>query len=272
MTQILELATIADLLNQAFQQKQLDGSITQAMLPQLGRALEPVLQRYLAKEGVWPTPPVFCRLVNNFVQDGPRVQALFNTRERDEQALWQKLRAHLIQRAGKKWPQLSLAEQEEIVDEAWLRVHRYLPGFLFLSRLSSWVETILHNRGLAWWSKNQARLHNETSLDQPVGPGNSTEATNLGELLPADERPFDSAWEYTQSAQELWQLLEKLGDELDVTVLRMLYADGYKQTEIAERLQLSNAKITRHKQRMFERIANDEQIRKMVGQFGIASD
>lgn len=149
---------------------------------------------------------------------------------------------------------------------------RYLPGFLFLSRLSSWVETILHNRGLGWWSKNQARLHNETSLDQPVGSDNGAEATNLGDLLPADERPFESAWEYTQSTQELWQRLEKLGDELDVTVLRMLYADGYKQTEIAERLQISNAKITRHKQRMFERIANDEQIRKMVGQFGIASD
>lgn len=95
---------------------------------------------------------------------------------------------------------------------------------------------------------------------------------HLGELLPAEERSFETAWEYTQSAQELWQRLEKLGDELDVTVLRMLYADGYKQTEIAERLQISNAKITRHKQRMFERIANDEQIRKMVGQFGIASD
>ena len=56
--------------------------------------------------------------------------------------------------------------------------------------------------------------------------------------------------------------IEELGDKESVRILRLLYMEGYTQSEIAQQLGLSNAKVTRLKQQLLARMAQDPTIKK----------
>ena len=260
--------SVSNLLQTAFQQNQLDVGITAAMLPALAQALEPVIAHYIAKKNTLPTLTIFSTMVNNFVQDGPRVQGLSATQHHDEQRLWADLHQQLGLRAQRKWPQLSQEDRAEIVDESWQRIQRYLPGFLFLARFSTWAETILQTRGVDWLAKHQMRLQRELSLDQPAPGAASTDAGTLGELLPGDGELLEEQWAHAQLVQEVRQQLQVLCDAETLQVIRLL-SEGYKQVEVAKELQLSNAKVTRLKQAAHEQIVNDEQMRRLATQLGL---
>ena len=135
--------SIERLLTEAYFHQQLDERITHDMLPKLAEAIEPVIDQYIAKYGSRPNVKVFRSMVNNFTQDGPRVQALLETRESDEQRYWQTLQLHFVRYAQRKWPTLASLHQKEIAHRACIRMKRSLPSFLFLARFATWGSTAL---------------------------------------------------------------------------------------------------------------------------------
>ena len=134
---------IQRLLEEAYFHQQLDKRITDEMLPTLAEAIEPVIEQYISKYGSHPNVKVFRTMVNNFTQDGARVQALLKTRESDEERYWQTLQVHFVRYAQRKWPALALFDQKEIANRACLRMKRSLPSFLFLARFATWGSTAL---------------------------------------------------------------------------------------------------------------------------------
>lgn len=134
---------IERLLEEAYSHQQLPDDITHEMLPTLAEAIEPVIEQYMAKYGSHPNVKVFRTMVNNFTQDGPRVQALLKTRESDEERYWQTLQLHFVRYAKRKWPTLASLHQKEIANRACLRMKRSLPSFLFLARFATWGSTAL---------------------------------------------------------------------------------------------------------------------------------
>lgn len=263
-------SVVSDLLHSAFQDKQLDPRLTTAMLPTVAQALQPVIERYVTKKQSLPTISQLGTMVTNFLEDGPRVQALLATQQADEQGLWLALRQQLLLRAQRKWPQLAPTDQAEIVDDAWQRVQRYLPDFLFLARFTTWVETILQTRGIEWLTKEQERIQREISLDQPLMHGVHHEAITLGNTLTSREGSPEEQWEQHELVQAVRQQLRALCDDESLSVVQLL-SEGYKQVEVAAQLNLSNAKVTRLKQAAHERIANDAQMRRLAARLGIGT-
>lgn len=134
---------ILRLLQEAHTHQQLHSSITDEMLPKLAEVIEPVINQYVAKYGSPPNVKVFRTIVNNFTQDGPRVQALLETRESDKERYWQTLQLHFVRYTQRKWPTLASLHQKEIANRACLRMKRSLPSFLFLARFTTWSSTAL---------------------------------------------------------------------------------------------------------------------------------
>lgn len=131
------------LLEEAYIHQQLHSSIRREMLPQLAEAIEPVIEQYITKYGSRPNVKVFRTIVNNFAQDGPRVQALLETRESDEKRLWLSLQLHFVRYARRKWQTLALLHQKEIANRACVRMKEALPSFLFLAGFATWSSTTL---------------------------------------------------------------------------------------------------------------------------------
>ncbi|MGB0384461.1 MAG: hypothetical protein ACPGWR_06510 [Ardenticatenaceae bacterium] len=130
-------------LEEAYVDRQLDKRITDEMLPKLAEAIEPVITQYIVKYGSRPNAKVFRTMVNNFAQDGPRVQALLKTRDSDEERYWQTLQSYFVRYAGRKWPRLASLDQKKIANRACRRMKRSLPSFLFLARFATWGSTAL---------------------------------------------------------------------------------------------------------------------------------
>ncbi len=78
------LEAILSLLTEASADQALHEDIRAEMWPTLAEALECVIGQYMAQKGALPDPRTFRVIVYNFNQDGPRVQALLQSRDVDE--------------------------------------------------------------------------------------------------------------------------------------------------------------------------------------------
>jgi RNA polymerase sigma factor (sigma-70 family) len=252
-------------LTAALHESQLLSGLTEPMLPQLAQAVEPIVQRYVVDEGERPDRKLFATIVNNYLHDAPRVQALL-TATYDENGHWATLHRSLLLQVQQQWPRLSTIDQAEIAQEAWIRVQRYLKSFAYRARFSTWVATILRNYALTWWAKHKMVVENELPIDvltESEDGESETSARSLfkrqGSLSTPD--PAQGV-EQNDLRARLWQRIEELGDKESVRILRLLYVEGYTQSEIAQQLGLSNAKVTRLKQQLLARMAQDPTIKK----------
>ena len=262
------LDVILSCLEEAICKQELENSIKLEMLPALAQALEPVIGQYVAKKESFPDSKTFRAIVNNFNQDGPRVRVLVKTRYADPDGHWQTLREQLERNARRRWPNIGSFYQEEIADRAWIRIHRYLPGFLFVSRFSTWGTTILLNEYLRLKPKIE-KDKQKRSLDQADEKGRT-----LGDLLPSPTLGPQAEVERKQDLQQLRERIEELGQALDLKIL-LLHIKGYKLEEIKRELTREMASapavstIWKRKKRIMLRIKEDEVIRKIAQRLGI---
>jgi RNA polymerase sigma factor (sigma-70 family) len=261
---------IPEWLIAALRENQLLPGLTEPMLPQLAQAIEPVIQRYVVDEGGMPDRKLFATIVNNYLHDAPRVQALLTATTYDENGHWATLHNALRVQVQQQWPRLSTTDQAEVAHEAWVRVQRYLQNFAYRARFSTWVATILRNYALTWWAKHRLMIENEVSIDTLTEAEDEEADTSARSLF--KRQSLLSTPDHSQSVEQnelrerLWQRIEELGDQESVRILRLLYVEGYTQSEIAQQLGLSNASITRRKQQLLTRLANDDVIKKLSGQ------
>jgi RNA polymerase sigma factor (sigma-70 family) len=257
-------------LTAALHESQLLSGLTEPMLPQLAQAVEPIVQRYVVDEGERPDRKLFATIVNNYLHDAPRVQALLTATTYDANGHWATLHRSLLVQVQQQWPRLSTTEQGEIAQEAWIRVQRYLGNFGYRARFSTWVATILRNYALTWWAKHKMMVENELSIDtltESEDEESETGARSLFKRQGSLSTPDPShCVEQNDFRARLWQRIEELGDKESVRILRLLYMEGYTQSEIAQQLGLSNASVTRRKQQLLTRLANDDVIKKLSGQ------
>lgn len=259
--------SILSLLTEASTYQQLDGSINSEMWATLAQGLERVIRQYIAQKGALPDPRTFRVMVHNFNQDGPRVQALLQTRDFDEYGYWQKLRQDLEQQAGKKWHFIGSVYREEMADRAWIRIHQHLPNFLFLSRFSTWGSTILLREYLRLkpkWERDRQRR----SLDEP-----NEEGWTLADTLPSDKRSPEEEVTHKLLVLDFWMRLEQLHNGLDLKILR-LHLQGYKLAEIQDELgedAISVSTIWRRLDRIKKRLLKDEIIHSIAQELGISA-
>ncbi|MGB0384460.1 MAG: RNA polymerase sigma factor [Ardenticatenaceae bacterium] len=261
------LDSILSLLTEASTDQQWDDRIRAEMWPALAQALERVIGQYIAQKGALPDPRTFRVMVHNFNQDGPRVQALLRTRDFDEEQYWQKLRQDLERQVGKKWPFIGSVYREEIADRAWIRIHKSLPNFLFLSRFSTWGTSILLREYLRlkpkWERDRQTR-----SLDEPNEAG-----WTLADTLLSHERSPEEVVTHKLLIEDLWKRLEQLYNGLDLKILR-LHLEGYKLAQIQEQLgedPISVSTIWRRLDRIKRRLRKDKVIHSIAEELGISA-
>lgn len=246
--------TILSLLTEASADQALHDNIRAEMWPALAQALERVIGQYIAQKGALPDPRTFRVMVYNFNQDGPRVQALLESRDVDEQQYWQTLRQDLERQAGKKWHFIGSVYREEMTDRTWIRIHQHLPNFLFLSRFSTWASSILLREYLRLkpkWERDRERR----SLDKPNEKG-----WTLGDILPSDKPSPEEQVTLQLLIEDFWKRLQQLHNGLDVRILR-LHLAGYKLVEIQDQLgedPISVSTIWRRLDRIKKRLLKDE--------------
>jgi RNA polymerase sigma factor (sigma-70 family) len=262
--------SIPEWLSAALRDNQLLPGLTEPMLSQLAQEIEPVIQRYVVDEGGMPDRKLFATIVNNYLHDAPRVQALLAATTYDANGHWATLHRSFLVQVQQQWPRLSTTDQTEIAQEAWIRVQRYLGNFGYRARFSTWVATILRNYALTWWAKHKMMVENELSIDtltESEDEESETGARSLFKRQGSLSTPDPShCVEQNDFRARLWQRIEELGDKESVRILRLLYMEGYTQSEIAQQLGLSNASVTRRKQQLLTRLANDDVIKKLSGQ------
>lgn len=259
--------TILSLLAEASADQPLHECIRTEMWPTLAQALERVIAQYIAQKGIIPDPRTFRVMVHNFNQDGPRVQALLQTRDVDEDGYWQKLRQELERQAQKKWRFIGSLYQEEMADRTWLRIHQHLPNFLFLSRFSTWASSILLREYLRLkpkWERDKERR----SLDEPNEGG-----WTLADTLLSQQRGPEEQVTNELLILDFWTRFEQLHNGLDLKILR-LHLEGYKLAEIQEQLgedSISVSTIWRRLDRIKKRLLKDEIIHSIAEELGISA-
>ena len=259
--------TIYEALVTAWNTHGLDSGLTVEILPILAQALEPIIARYLTHYHAFPDLNTFRAMVNNFSQDGPLVQALLNYNSSEAAALWQELYQKLINQTRQQWPELDAHYQDKIVGETYLRIYRYLPDFLFKSRLHTWIFTILKNEYLRLKDKIKAEQKQKLSLDDKIGPGLSS-----NDCLASSTPGPPEIMARQQALDDFWQRLLKLRDQLDIKILR-LHLEGYNQLEIQQQIGCvrSISAISRRIDRLLKLLRTDEGIREIVRRLGILS-
>lgn len=251
---------IHKLLVKGYHQNQLDASLTLPMLPGLAQALETPLERYIARYAALPEPPLLWAIVNNFVQDGPLVQAMLNYNRPESAALWREMHTNLTRYTQWKWPHIGSAYQDKIIGEAYIRIYRNLPGFLFKSRLKTWVFIILKNEFLRIKAEIDTNLKQRLYLYDP----DKREFQVKDRLSSNRPAPLETVARQ-QAIDDFWERLNNLRDDLDVKILR-LHIEGYNQLEIQQKIGYarSNSAISRRISRLTEFIRTDEAIQEIV--------
>ena len=265
MTPIPSISATHVLLAAAHDHQELDSSITREMLPALAEHLQPIVTRYVDKEGTLPERKTLSVMVRNFNQDGPRVLALLKTHEHDKNGYWKDLRKQLERFAKRRFREVGSHYQEEIATRTWIRIHRYLPNYLFLAAFSTWNTTILNREYLRLRAKIE-KEQQEASFEDPVGERGQT----LGDYQPAPNPTPLATIERQQATEEFWQRLAQLGKELDLKILR-LHMQGYTLEQIQQQLggSPSLSTISRRLKRLKQRMREDEVIKEIAERLGI---
>lgn len=126
-------------------------------------------------------------------------------------------------------------DAKEIVQEAFLRVHRGLPNFQGTSAFFTWLYRIITNLAIDWMRKPQRR---ET---EPLDVAMLEQAEEVPCLAPIDGDPFD-----VLGRKELVGRLDAVVDALPAYhrgVILMRELDGLSYEQMAERMGVSKGTI-----------------------------
>lgn len=253
-------------LTELFDNQLLPPSLTIEMLHPLAEALVPVLDRYVAKEDVQPDEKIFLAITKNFIQDGIKVQSLFDASNTED---WELLRQELAKTVQKNWGDLGLTEQDDLVNLTLIRIHRGLPGFLFKSSFSTWAIAILKNEYWRLLGKLKKVRERELSLDQENDDG----ITFSHKLPSSDADPQDTVAQQL-IADHLWSIIESKRNSLEAKILR-LHAEGHTLEDIKALLgepAPSISTIQRWVKRLMQMMETDPLVREVAQQYGILSD
>jgi DNA-directed RNA polymerase specialized sigma24 family protein len=259
---------ILQAITELYEAGKLDSRLVPEMLPALAEALAPTVNRYWPEEQRFPEPEIFLPMIRNFIQDGPLVQALLAIDSPEGSRVWGQLREKLRQKTRQKWSWLATVDQEAIVDAAYDRARRYLPTFMFLSRLSTWIERILVREYLRRKPRIEVEQKILVSIDKEVAKG-----LTPVELIASAETGAEEVVEHEQVIQALKQRIARLGAEPDVKIL-LLHLSGYTLEEIKKKLSqeqifLSVPTIKRRKDRLISHLGADPFIKEIARQLGI---
>jgi len=256
------LDQIIQLLTQYYHDNKPATEIILDELPALADSLLPRLKHYVAKYDSLPDSKLLWSIANNFYLDGPLVEALSDLDPSpDAVKALDELRDNLVKLAHKKWPEISTFYREKIISQTLERVWKGLPKFLFMSRLSTWIFTILRNEYLRLQKKIQEEQARETHLEQK----------DVIEFMANRPSPGPSkTLECKQVVDELWQRIDELEGELAVRILRWRQADCTLE-EIKQKLGKdapSIATLSRWIKRWLNRLKEDEQFKEIARRLG----
>lgn len=126
-------------------------------------------------------------------------------------------------------PQMhSLAEVEDLAQEAFIKAYRYLPSFDKTRKFSAWLLTIARNLLVDHFQRNASRVRHLSYLDQ-IGPRQDPERSDTIE----PGRQLQTREAFRQTFQEMLELSEEQRVPL---LMRVLLDMPYQ--EIAETLDL----------------------------------
>lgn len=116
----------------------------------------------------------------------------------------------------------SLAEAEDILQDAFVKVFTYLDEFRAEGSLEGWIRRIVVTTALNHWQSSQHRRQQSTLDDLPDPPDSASDALDY------------------LSVAEVMKLIEQLPDGCRL-VLMMYAVDGYTHGEIAELLKIQES-------------------------------
>lgn len=248
---------------------QLEAGVTPEMLAPLAKSLGPTLRRYQAKEDTLPNRATLRIMANNFLQDGPLVQSLLNYGSPEAATLWSDLHLRLTQQARRQWFYLDPVYRDKIIGATYLRIYRYLPNFLFKSRLDTWIYTILKNEFLRLRDRIEQEHRQKTYLDKPLW-----ENMTLADYIPAPQVDPLAVITWQQALDEFWQRLDQIEQPPNPEIFR-LHMAGYKLHEIQAALgENSPALSTIHRriQRMLNHLQVDPVMGDIAGRLGFLAE
>jgi RNA polymerase sigma-70 factor (ECF subfamily) len=114
----------------------------------------------------------------------------------------------------------SIAEAEDVLQDAFIRIFQYLPTFKKEGSLEGWVRKIVVNTALNNIKKNK-HVYNELEIDTAKGVESELEST---------VENYDS--------KLIWETMNQLPEGYRI-ILNMYAIEGYSHKEIAEHLNIA---------------------------------
>jgi RNA polymerase sigma-70 factor, ECF subfamily len=128
----------------------------------------------------------------------------------------------------------------DVAQEALLLAHRYRDSFRGDSRFSTWLYRIAATTALMWLRRQRRRGRELTRL-VAGGDGGAEEIAALETRISPEPGPAELAAAHEQ-VHLVARRLDEMGDKYG-RIFLMRYLEGYTETEIAERLDLSLATV-----------------------------
>jgi RNA polymerase sigma-70 factor, ECF subfamily len=128
----------------------------------------------------------------------------------------------------------------DVAQEALLLAHRHRDSFRGDSRFSTWLYRIAATTALMWLRRQRRRGRELTAL--VAGGHGDTDETDA---LATRESPISDPAELASAHEQMELVHRRLGEMGDKygRIFLMRYLEGYTETEIAERLELSLATV-----------------------------
>lgn len=118
-------------------------------------------------------------------------------------------------------------DQQDVLQEIFIKVYRNLNGFDPSMKFSSWVYRIAHNEAISWYRKQNVRPegHLIAESDEVLG------------LMKADEKPQEVLFDESIKVERITEALQKLDQKYrDVLILR--YFEHLEYDEISDVLKI----------------------------------
>lgn len=121
----------------------------------------------------------------------------------------------------------NLEDQQDVLQDIFLKAYRNLNGFDISLQFSSWIYRIAHNEAISWYRKQNVRPEGHLISD----------SEELLTLLSGKEESADVQFDKTINAQALGEALTKINEKYrEVIILRFFEHKEYE--EISDILQI----------------------------------
>lgn len=226
---------ILNMLDQAYQQGNLDTGIHPDLFPVLAAHLAELVKRP-AYKGAMDSLKLLTAMAKDLYFDMLRVQGLIE--EKNE--LWDDLSTALFKFARWRFTDIQEEDRQDIVQEALKRLQKSLPDFRFQCSFAGYAEKILKNEFLRWKDKRKRQLTDDVgnpltavSLDQPAPGDDAEDGISFIEklLIPDDQLAVEEQVGYREILRRIKQILT----EWEFRILS-LHLDGYTLEEIKREL------------------------------------